>query len=221
MGKKIRIRIGDEQPGSYFRELRNIFWVKLLKFFDADPGWKKFGSEINIPNPHSATLPTYPTEFWVLRSIILTRVCEPRGGNPTHFPASLLEPGSVMIWRVERILSNSPSPPPPPTLLVSYEIADSLPNQIICPRLYCCQLLTAIGGQSGTDFSSRGEKSTQYTYVDWLLLSFAAESSVSGPQAGKAPYRSSPLPHLVSMYVYMIGVTSGAGGRGGGGGGGG
>jgi hypothetical protein len=28
-------------PGSYFRELRNRFWVKILKFFDADPGWKK------------------------------------------------------------------------------------------------------------------------------------------------------------------------------------
>ncbi len=26
-----------------------IFWVK--KFFDADPGWKKFGSGINIPDP--------------------------------------------------------------------------------------------------------------------------------------------------------------------------
>ncbi len=39
MGKKIRIRIRDEQPGSYFRELRKIiFWVKIHKFFDADPG---------------------------------------------------------------------------------------------------------------------------------------------------------------------------------------
>jgi hypothetical protein len=38
MGKKIRIRIRDEQPGSYFRELRNNFWVKILKFFDVDPG---------------------------------------------------------------------------------------------------------------------------------------------------------------------------------------
>ncbi len=34
--------IRDEQPGSYFLELRNdffwFFWVKMLKFFDADPG---------------------------------------------------------------------------------------------------------------------------------------------------------------------------------------
>jgi hypothetical protein len=41
MGKKsgpgAGIRIGDEQPGSYFRELRNNFLVKMLKFSDADP----------------------------------------------------------------------------------------------------------------------------------------------------------------------------------------
>jgi hypothetical protein len=57
---KIKIRIRDKDPGSYFRELRNNFWVKMLKFFDADPGgirnlltldpgWKKCG--INIPDP--------------------------------------------------------------------------------------------------------------------------------------------------------------------------
>jgi hypothetical protein len=40
MGKKSRsgIRIRDEHPESYFRELRNN-WVKILKFFDADPGF--------------------------------------------------------------------------------------------------------------------------------------------------------------------------------------
>jgi hypothetical protein len=27
------------------------FWDKIHKFFDGDPGWKKFGSEINIPDP--------------------------------------------------------------------------------------------------------------------------------------------------------------------------
>jgi hypothetical protein len=25
--------------------------VQILKFFDADPGWEKFGSGINIPDP--------------------------------------------------------------------------------------------------------------------------------------------------------------------------
>jgi hypothetical protein len=41
MGKKSGsgsgIRIRDEQPRSYFRELRNNFWVKILKFLNADP----------------------------------------------------------------------------------------------------------------------------------------------------------------------------------------
>jgi hypothetical protein len=62
-GSKIR----DEQPGSYFLELRNHFFaffgVKILKFFDEDPGsgmetvrirdpgWKKVGSGIHIPDP--------------------------------------------------------------------------------------------------------------------------------------------------------------------------
>jgi hypothetical protein len=36
--KKIKIRIRDEHAGSYFRELRTIFWVKILKCIDADPG---------------------------------------------------------------------------------------------------------------------------------------------------------------------------------------
>jgi hypothetical protein len=58
-------RIRDEQPGSYFLELRNHFFaflgVKILKFFDEDPGsgmeTVRFrdpsdpGSGINIPDP--------------------------------------------------------------------------------------------------------------------------------------------------------------------------
>ncbi len=62
------MRIQDEQPESYFRELRNHLWVKILKFFDedpgygmaknSDPGWKKFGSGINIPYPQHRN-------FWI------------------------------------------------------------------------------------------------------------------------------------------------------------
>jgi hypothetical protein len=69
MGRKSASGSGirDEQPGSYFLELRNhflfFFGIKILKFFDedpgsgmetvriGDPGWKKVGSEINIPDP--------------------------------------------------------------------------------------------------------------------------------------------------------------------------
>ncbi len=44
MGRKSASGSGirDEQTGSYFLELRNLFYgcfgVKILKFFDADPG---------------------------------------------------------------------------------------------------------------------------------------------------------------------------------------
>jgi hypothetical protein len=31
-------------PDHISESLEIIFWVKILKFFDADPGWKKFGS---------------------------------------------------------------------------------------------------------------------------------------------------------------------------------
>ena len=42
--------IRDEQPRSYFLQLRNHFFaflgVKILKLFDEDPGWRHFGSGI-------------------------------------------------------------------------------------------------------------------------------------------------------------------------------
>jgi hypothetical protein len=41
MGKKIRIHIRDKQTRIIFP----YFWgFKILKFFEADPGWKKLGS---------------------------------------------------------------------------------------------------------------------------------------------------------------------------------
>jgi hypothetical protein len=59
MGRKSAFGSGirDEQPGSYFLELRNHFFgVKILKFFDAYPGSRMEkksdpGSGINIPDP--------------------------------------------------------------------------------------------------------------------------------------------------------------------------
>jgi hypothetical protein len=45
------------------KSFETIFWVKILQFFDADPGWKdwdpgwkKFGSEIRDKLTGSATL---------------------------------------------------------------------------------------------------------------------------------------------------------------------
>ena len=51
--------IWDEQPGSYFLELRNFFLGfkylnSLMRIRDgdsSDPGWEKVGSGINIPDP--------------------------------------------------------------------------------------------------------------------------------------------------------------------------
>jgi hypothetical protein len=63
MGKKSRngsgIRIQDEQPGSYFLELTNYFLG--LKYLNSlmrirDPGWKKFRSGINIPDPQHCVI---------------------------------------------------------------------------------------------------------------------------------------------------------------------
>jgi hypothetical protein len=59
--KKIRIRIRDEQPGSYgiSKSLKKQFLGlkylnSLMRIQDgknSDPGWKKFISGINIPDP--------------------------------------------------------------------------------------------------------------------------------------------------------------------------
>jgi hypothetical protein len=49
MGKKSGFGLGMNKKIS--ESLETIFWVNILKFFDADPGWKKFGSGINIPDP--------------------------------------------------------------------------------------------------------------------------------------------------------------------------
>ncbi len=61
-------------PDHISESLEAIFWVKILKFFDADPGseagirdgkirirdpgWEKFGSGIRHKHPGSATLST-------------------------------------------------------------------------------------------------------------------------------------------------------------------
>jgi hypothetical protein len=59
MGKKSGsgLWIRDEPPGSYFLELRNGFWFKIRKYFDADPGsWLRDGRKsdpvfgIDIPS---------------------------------------------------------------------------------------------------------------------------------------------------------------------------
>jgi hypothetical protein len=73
MGKKSGPGSGMNNPDHISESLETIFWVKILKFFDAYRGgkkfrsgirhgknlvlgWKKFGSGIRDKNPGSATL---------------------------------------------------------------------------------------------------------------------------------------------------------------------
>jgi hypothetical protein len=53
MGKKSGSESGVNVPDHISESLETVFWVKILKFFDADPGSRmgKFGSGINIPDP--------------------------------------------------------------------------------------------------------------------------------------------------------------------------
>jgi hypothetical protein len=42
MGKKSGSGYGMNNPDHISESLETIFGVKILKFFDVDPGWKKF-----------------------------------------------------------------------------------------------------------------------------------------------------------------------------------
>ncbi len=91
-----------------------------------------------------------------------------------------------MIWR-----GFCPTPPLPPTLLASCEIEDSLPNQLLTVIATNLAQISAAGGiRVRYTVNSTGTQYTVHTF-SWLLLSFAAESSASGPQTGRAPI---PLP---------------------------
>jgi hypothetical protein len=46
MGKKSGFGSGMNNLVHISESLETIFWVKILKLFDADPGWKNLGSGI-------------------------------------------------------------------------------------------------------------------------------------------------------------------------------
>jgi hypothetical protein len=98
MGKKARsesgIRIRDEHPGSYFRELRNNFLgqkyfnllMRIRNLFDPGSGMEKFGPGIRDKHPGSATLVFRAKTFQNYESFSLsvTGSCSPKS-KPSFF----------------------------------------------------------------------------------------------------------------------------------------
>jgi hypothetical protein len=51
MGQKSGSGSGMNNPNHISDSLETNFWVRILQFFDAVPGWKKFGSETRDEHP--------------------------------------------------------------------------------------------------------------------------------------------------------------------------
>jgi hypothetical protein len=111
---------------------------------------------------------------------------EQGGGNATPLPAPLPEPGSVMIW------DGDCSP-------------DIQPNQIICPRLYCCQLLTEIACRPTWHKNQlRREKSITHTQCAHLAgpFEFCGRIFCQWPPIRKSPILLPTTPS--SIYLHII-----------------
>jgi hypothetical protein len=63
MGKKSGSGSGIKNPDHISESLETIFWVKILKFFDAYPGLKIFGSGINNPDPQHCRYGTVQNDY--------------------------------------------------------------------------------------------------------------------------------------------------------------
>jgi hypothetical protein len=85
---RVGIRIRDKQPGSYFLELRTLFFGlkylnSLMRIRDgknSDPGWEKVGSGIgkNNPDPLHWIFPSIKPTYWVLRHEVYPPLPPPR-----------------------------------------------------------------------------------------------------------------------------------------------
>ncbi len=118
-------------------------------------------------------------------------VCKGRERNPS--PCR----GCVTLWR-----QICPTPLPYPTLLVSCEIADSQPNQTICPRRNCCQVLTGDYRPILHKFQPQGEKSALYTHSKCTQYTFLAGSFwvLQWPPIRKSPITFPSTPSS-SLYI--------------------
>jgi hypothetical protein len=143
MGRKSASGSGirDEQPGSYFLELQKpFFWVKILKFFDADPGsgmetvrirdpgWIIVGSGIRDKHPGSATLLRI-AGLWIRSLFMQIRIerpitsvadpnpdpTDPQVFGPQGCGSAFISSGSwssILVWIPIRIQSGSRAPDP-------------------------------------------------------------------------------------------------------------
>ncbi len=132
-------------------------------------------------------------------------------GEGTQPPSLLSPPGPgsirlcycVTLWR-QRV-AQLPIPPP---LLASWEIADRLPNQTICPTRDRWNVLTEIAGQPGTDFSHRGERSTLYTVYITLYKHLAGSFWVLRQNLQQvAPNQEKPHTTPLHSLIYSIYIS--------------
>jgi hypothetical protein len=139
-----------------------FFPTFFLSFFLFSLHFKTFFLLLKFTGSPTAFLQYRDLSNFLLQSLTLSLIsCKGRERSPP--PLSPPEPGSVMIWGV---IVPLPLSPPPHPAIASCEKAASQPNHIICHRLHCCQLLTEISGQSGTNFSRGwgGGESTPYVH---------------------------------------------------------
>jgi hypothetical protein len=80
-------------PDYIYESLETILLVKIIKFFDADPGWKKVGSGIRSWHAVRMCFPLLNTGVHHHHSVIVTRnqCCGSGSGmnNPDHIYESL------------------------------------------------------------------------------------------------------------------------------------
>jgi hypothetical protein len=82
---------GMNNPGHISESLEPIFWVKILEFFDVDPGagMEKIGSGINIPDPQHCYLQKLLVALMPVK-VALKRI-NGNGGPPFLMKATILE----------------------------------------------------------------------------------------------------------------------------------